>query len=470
MQVGKIIAAVVAVILGLVAIGMLVGGGALIWAHTTQRDADGFLESPTYELESPGYAVTSGDIDLAARPGDWWPGDLADVRFEAAASDNETPVFVGIGPSSDVEAYLDGVSRDEVTRLGRADDVGYDSFSGTAVAAAPGDQGFWAASASGAGTQTITWDVAAGEWSIVVMNADGSANVAVDFTAGARIGILLGIGFGLLIFGLMFGVAAAAMLVWAVSPPSREPAEGPDAIAPAAGVAPAVAPAGAYPLMIEGQLDPQLSRWLWLVKWLLAIPHFIVLAFLWAAFALLTIAAFFAILFTGRYPRGIFDFNVGVLRWTWRVSYYSYSALGTDEYPPFTLQDVEYPARLDVAYPEQLSRGLVLVKWWLLAIPHYIVVGLFTSGLVWWTADFDGDSILELGGGLIGLLVFIAALALLFTGRYPRGLFDLIMGLNRWVYRVAAYAALMRDEYPPFRLDVGGREESVPTSPPSESG
>ncbi len=459
MTAGKIIAAVMAVILGLVAIGMLVGGGALVWAHTTQRDADGFIDSPTYELESAGYALTSGDVDLAARPGDWWPGDLADVRFEAASTGGGS-VFVGIGPSADVETYLSDVARDEVTRLGTASVVEYRSFSGTAPTSPPGDQGFWVASAAGAGTQTIAWDVAAGEWSVVVMNADAGPGVAVDFTAGARIGILLAIGIITLIFGMLFGIGAAVLLVWAVSPTRREPAAVPVAGEPAGvATAPAVAPANAYPLTIEGTLDPQLSRWLWLVKWLLAIPHFIVLVFLWAAFALLTIAAFFAILFTGRYPRGIFDFNVGVLRWTWRVSYYSYSALGTDEYPPFTLQDADYPARLDVAYPEQLSRGLVLVKWWLLAIPHYIVVGLFTSGLIWYYTEFDGDNVFEVSGGLISLLVFIAALALLFTSRYPRGLFDLIMGLNRWVYRVWAYAALMRDEYPPFRLDVGGREE-----------
>jgi hypothetical protein len=139
---------------------------------------------------------------------------------------------------------------------------------------------------------------------------------------------------------------------------------------------------------------------------LLVIPHFVVLAFLWAAFVLLTVVAWFAILFTGRYPRSIFDFNVGVLRWSWRVGYYSYGALGTDRYPPFAFESTEYPARLEIAYPEHLSRGLVLVKWWLLAIPHYLIVGLFTSGLIWTTTELSetGDPILRIGGGLIGLL------------------------------------------------------------------
>src|SRR5688500_8787202 len=89
-----------------------------------------------------------------------------------------------------------------------------------------------------------------------------------------------------------------------------------------------------YTLQVEGQLDGRLSRWRWLVKWVLVIPHIVALVFLWIAFVVLTVVAFFGILFTGRYPRAIFDFNVGVLRWSWRVSFYSYSALGTDRYPP----------------------------------------------------------------------------------------------------------------------------------------
>jgi hypothetical protein len=219
--------------------------------------------------------------------------------------------------------------------------------------------------------------------------------------------------------------------------------------------------ASRYPLRLTGELSPELSRGLWLVKWLLAIPHFIVLFFLWIAFVVLSVVAFFAILITGRYPRAIFDFNVGVLRWSWRVGFYSYSALGTDRYPPFKLADVpDYPARLDVDYPRELSRGLVLVKWWLLALPHYLVVAVLAGGAV---AGFNaaGDhSALTSGGGLIGLLVLIAGVALLFTRRYPKGIFDLVLGMNRWVYRVGAYAALMTDAYPPFRLDMGGQESA----------
>ena len=134
------------------------------------------------------------------------------------------------------------------------------------------------------------------------------------------------------------------------------------------------------PVVVRGRLEEPLSRWLWLVKWLLLIPHYIVLAFLWIAFAFVTVVAFFAILFTGRYPRALFDFNLGVLRWTWRVTYYGYSALGTDRYPPFSLAERRTTRRRWTCLPERLSRGLVLVKWWLLALPHYLLLGLIVGG------------------------------------------------------------------------------------------
>ncbi len=210
-----------------------------------------------------------------------------------------------------------------------------------------------------------------------------------------------------------------------------------------------------YPVRVDATLDAPLNRGLWLVKWLLAIPHFVILFFLWIAFFVVSIIAFFAILFTAHYPRALFDFNVGVLRWSWRVGYYTYSALGTDRYPPFSLAEVpDYPAHLSVDYPERLSRGLVLVKWWLLAIPHYLVVGIFLGGGVWAWNRRGGAP------GLVELLVLFAAIVLLFKGRYPGGIYDLVVGMNRWALRVAGYAGLMTDQYPPFRLEQGGPDPS----------
>jgi hypothetical protein len=229
-----------------------------------------------------------------------------------------------------------------------------------------------------------------------------------------------------------------------------------------------MSPAG-YPLSVRARFD-QPGRWLWLVKWLLLIPHYIILLFLWLAFVIVTVIAFFAILFTARYPQGLFEFNAGVLRWSWRVSYYGYSALATDRYPPFTLADVpDYPARLQVDYPQQLNRWLPLVKW-LLAVPQYLLVGaLFASGYAVGSGMDNDRGFGYYGPSLIGASVLIAAFALLFTARYPTGLYDLVVGINRWSYRLVVYVALMTDRYPPFRLDQGGDDPEHPAEPSAAS-
>jgi hypothetical protein len=207
----------------------------------------------------------------------------------------------------------------------------------------------------------------------------------------------------------------------------------------------------AYPLTLKGELTEPPSRALWLIKWLFIIPHLIILFFLWIAFAFVTVIAFFAILFTGRYPKPLFEFNVGVMRWSWRVSFYSYGALGTDTYPPFTLASTDYPADLDVQYPERLKHWMPLVKW-LFAIPHYACLAPLAS---WgWYHWENAEHVRNASpfGGLLWVLVLIVAIMLLFTRKYFKEVFPLVMGINRWCLRVLAYVGLMTDEYPPFRL------------------
>jgi hypothetical protein len=191
-----------------------------------------------------------------------------------------------------------------------------------------------------------------------------------------------------------------------------------------------VAAAPGYPVRYDVEYPEELSRWLIFVKLLLAIPHFIILWALGIAAGVMGFIAFFAILFTKRYPRGLFDFVVNVNRWSANVD--AYTGLLRDEYPPFSWEPGQYAVTYEVDYPEKLNRWLPLVKWWLLAIPHYIV--LFALGI----AAF--------------VVYIIAWFAILFTKRFPRGLFDFIVGYRRWEYRVNAYAGLLRDEYPPFSL------------------
>jgi len=515
---------VLGAILAVLGLGSLGAGGTALWANGAQHDG-GYFTTASEPFSADSYALTSSRLEVSVPQNGpmHLPFDVGSIKFRAESA-NPGDVFIGIAAQADVDRYLAGVSHSEVAKIGTTPfSAQYREIAGTVAPATPHSQTFWTVSASGPGAQEVSMKLQTGSWAVVVMNADASPRVAVNLQAGFRSDLLLPLGAGLLAAGavlLLIGVplivAGSVGLGRRVQASNSTGAGGPTAggwpgaggptaggwpgaggptaggwpgaggptaggwqgvggraedVTPAAGVS-AVPPgrgADRYPASLYGKLDPEVSRWLWIFKWLLAIPHFIILFGLWLALVVTTIIAWFAILFTGRYPEPLFHFNVGVLRWNWRVAFYAYSALGTDRYPPFTLARTDYPADFDVPYPQRLSRGLVLVKSWLLALPHLLILAAFT-GAAWvgwqrgavWSTDYSS------GGGLtlLGLLVFIAGISLLFTNRYPRGLFDLNLGINRWIYRVVTYVALLRDEYPPFRLDQGPLDPNLTPKTP----
>lgn len=483
---------VLGTVFSLIGLGMLTGGVAATVASSRQA-GNGFLSAPAASFSADSYALTSPRLDVAGTSG--IPTGVASIRLEATSTGGD--VFIGIAPQAEVDRYLTAVHHTELVDVSvspfRAE---YRDVPGPARPVLPADQGWWTVSASGPGTQQVVWDVRPGTWAVVVMNADASPGVAVQLRAGARLGLLGSLAIGLVIAGILLLLLGIALVVLSAVglgrgtpvPPGAPSAGPPPPALPLESAPPPAAPPimgqppvgrgvpidewRTYPARLTGEPDLVLSRWLWLVKWLLVIPHLIVLFFLWCAFFVTTIAAGFAILFTGRYPAPLFTFNVGVLRWSWRVAFYSYSALGTDRYPPFTLAATDYPADLQVDYPARLSNGLVLVKWWLLAVPHLLIVAVITgSAWSWRTPPADwpagAGTAATTGPSLIGLLVLLSGLILLFTGRLRRTLFDLILGLDRWVLRATVYTALMRDDYPPFRLDQGSAEPPAPMARPA---
>jgi roadblock/LC7 domain-containing protein len=208
-----------------------------------------------------------------------------------------------------------------------------------------------------------------------------------------------------------------------------------------------------YPAWLEFEGPLEVQNWRPLVNWLLAIPHWIIVYALRILRQALLVVSFFAVLFTKKIPRSLFDVIVMTYRYQWRVT--SYVLWMRNAYPPFSFNlastdDGIDPSSLSVMYADELNRWMPLFKW-LLAIPHYIVVVLLSIG---------------------GLFAAIGAFfVVLFTGKYPAGIRSYLIKVTAWKLRVASYALFLRDEYPPFALNVapaGGTDMGAAGAPSGE--
>ena len=225
---------VVGALLVLPSLGLLAGGAALTAGYATERDDDGYFDATLERLSTSTAAITTGEVDLSADPGP--PDRVLDfvdfsVRIRATAVDQGAELFIGIGPEADVESYLRGVARDEIRDVDSDGDPEYRRIPGTEIPAPPAEQGFWVASASGAGTQELIWEFSEGRWAVVLMNADTSPGVLAEVTVGIRSGALLPIAVSMLVAGgLLLAVAVVIILVAALggrgtaeAPPSHPP-------------------------------------------------------------------------------------------------------------------------------------------------------------------------------------------------------------------------------------------------------
>jgi len=226
MSAGRVVLIVLGGIGVLVGLALLAGGGFLLWADRTQRE-DGYLTTPTERFATPTYALTRTRLEADADGARWvlnesWFGKVR-IRGESAGTKT---LFIGIGPAADVARYLGNVGHANVQ------DVEFDPFrvtylpiEGGAPDGPPADRGFWAASASGVGTQTLTWKVRDGDWSIVLMNADGSRGIAADVDVGAKMSFLLWVAIGVLIGGLLVTAGSTALIVLAARTPRGQTAK-----------------------------------------------------------------------------------------------------------------------------------------------------------------------------------------------------------------------------------------------------
>jgi hypothetical protein len=224
-------------IAALLASALLIGGGLALYGNA-QKDSDGYLSTDTHRFEAGTRALATENLDLDLGDADEFvqTNDLGDVRVQVD-SRGEKPVFVGIARTSDVDSYLSGVSHTTLTDVESTPfDADYDDHAGSGRPVAPADSNIWAASEQGSGKQTLKWEIEDGDWSVVVMNADGSAGVDADISAGAELPFLSALGWTALGSGGFVLVIGIALLVMGIRRPGS-----PTGTAPVTEVAPTAA-------------------------------------------------------------------------------------------------------------------------------------------------------------------------------------------------------------------------------------
>ena len=218
MSAGKIVLLVLGLIILLVSVGLLFTGGAIIWADIAIKDSEGFYTTKTIQLEKDSHAIITepAGIDLeAAWIWDW--SNLVTFKVGGSNDNSSKQIFIGIAQESDLNDYLSDVEYDEITKFSIYPyNVEYTNHPGDSEPGAPTSQTFWIASAHGDGTQTLEWELEAGTYSLVLMNADGSADVDLSVVVGAKVPLIFGVGVGLLVGGIVALLLGALMIVLAV--------------------------------------------------------------------------------------------------------------------------------------------------------------------------------------------------------------------------------------------------------------
>ena len=209
----KVVLGAVSMFLFIIAACLLVATIALAWLYGTQRNPEGFVESQEVSMTTGGYAITSTDLDLGALPEDWIPSDVVGTLQVQAQSEDGSPLFVGVGPSNDVETFLTDVEHTEVTRFGNQERLSYTDHPGSVIPQPPGDLGIWTVSSEGVGRRTLDWEPESGQWTLVVMNSDAASGLDVSASVGVN---TPWIPIGMWITGVLTFVVAVGAVVIAV--------------------------------------------------------------------------------------------------------------------------------------------------------------------------------------------------------------------------------------------------------------